>query len=220
MSNSLGARLKTATHELHREAEGMPFMQALLRARLDRAAYVDLLRNLHPIYEALEAALEQHAALPALQPLCLGGLARQEALAQDLHTLHGPRWAQQGPMLPAAQGYVQHLRHLADHEPTLLAAHAYVRYLGDLSGGQLLAPLVTRALKLPAGEGVAFYDFGGAQQTRQMSADFRAGIERIGQFADDALGQRIVDEACHAFVLHRPLFEQLADRMDTGGQGA
>eukprot|EP00913_Durusdinium_trenchii_P011568 g10862.t1 len=56
--------------------------------------------------------------------------------------------------------YVQRLRQLQDEAPELLLPHAYTRYLGDLSGGQLLKKAAIRGMKLPAdGSGVHFYDF-------------------------------------------------------------
>lgn len=39
---------------------------------------------------------------------------------------------------PTAGLYVTRLTALIHKEPLLLLAHAYVRYLGDLSGGQML----------------------------------------------------------------------------------
>ena len=49
----------------------------------------------------------------------------------------------------------------ASPEPAPLLAHAYVRYLGDLSGGQVIRRRVARAYGLEEdnGAGVAFYEF-------------------------------------------------------------
>lgn len=207
MSVPLAERLRIATRDLHRRVERAGLMPALLRGRLPRADYLALLRNLHALYEALEAGLLRHAAHPQLVPLPLRPLARAGALAADLELLHGPGWAQALPLCAAADAYAARLLQLADQQPALLAAHAYVRYLGDLNGGQVLARLVGQGLQLPPGQGVAFYDFGPAEQVAAQVAAFRRGLDHIAP--DEAAAQALVDEACGAFERHRELFEQL-----------
>jgi len=55
---------------------------------------------------------------------------------------------------PATRDYVQRIKDVSDNEPKSLVAHAYTRYMGDLSGGQILARCARRALNLPeTGEG-------------------------------------------------------------------
>lgn len=208
MTVPLAARLRSATHELHRAVERAGLMPALLRGQLPLAGYVALLRNLQPIYAALEAGLLRHAAHPQLAPLPLAGLARAPALAADLVALHGPGWARELPLCAAAQAYVARLQQLADGQPALLAAHAYVRYLGDLNGGQLLARRVGLALHLAPGQGLAFYDFGSDEQAAARARALRAGLDAIAP--DEPAAQALVDEACAAFERHRELFEQLA----------
>jgi heme oxygenase len=207
MTVPLAARLRTATHELHRLVERAGLMPALLRGQLPMAGYLALLRNLQPIYAALESGLARHAAHPQLAPLPLAGLARAPALAADLESLHGPGWALDLTLCAAAQAYVGRLQQLADHQPALLAAHAYVRYLGDLNGGQVLARRVGQALRLSPGQGLAFYDFGPDEQAAAQARALRDGLDAIAP--DEPAAQALVDEACAAFERHRELFEQL-----------
>ena len=208
MTVPLGARLRTATHELHRAVERAGLMPVLLRGQLPLAGYLALLRNLQAIYAALEAGLVRHHGHPQLAPLALAGLARAPALAADLESLHGPGWAHELPLCGAAQAYVDRLQQLTDGQPALLAAHAYVRYLGDLNGGQLLARRVGGALHLAPGQGLAFYDFGSDEQVAAQARALRAGLDVIAP--DEPAAQALVDEACSAFERHRELFEQLA----------
>ena len=55
--------------------------------------------------------------------------------------------------------YTSRLQHLADREPAALLAHAYVRYLGDLSGGQFIKRRIAKAYDLEDSRGLSFYDF-------------------------------------------------------------
>lgn len=208
----LPTRLREATWALHTEVERSALMRQLLRGALPRPAYCALLRNLHAIYAALEAGFARHAAHPQLAALPVAALARTAALAQDLAALHGPGWAHALPVAPAACAYAQHLQRLADTAPARLAAHAYVRYLGDLNGGQALASVVGRALALAPGEGVAFYDFGDRDAVAAAIVALRDGLARCAP--DAVTAQAIVDEAVDGFRRHGQLFDELAGSGD------
>ena len=201
----LAERLKTETRALHMAAERSVFMGALLRGRLEPVAYGALLRNLHPIYAALEPALERHAAHPAIAPIYLPSLWRTPALEHDLRIVHGPRWADELALQPVAGAYVERLRELDGSRPDLLLAHAYVRYLGDLSGGQMLSGIVAKSIHRDA---VLFYEFGDALATKDLTRAFRAGLAAVP--ADDLLADALVGEARLSFGLHQRLFDELA----------
>ena len=86
---------KSRTRSLHREAERSGILPDLLRSRAGREAYVLLLRNLLPVYEALEQELDR--AGPALS-----GFAEPDLCRADLDHIAGPRWAETIPLLPSA----------------------------------------------------------------------------------------------------------------------
>jgi hypothetical protein len=64
-------------------------------------------------------------------------------------TLHGPGWAHRLTTVPAAAAYATTCKQLSATRPALLAAHVYVRYLGDLNGGQMLSRIVAKGLGWP-----------------------------------------------------------------------
>jgi heme oxygenase (biliverdin-producing, ferredoxin) len=203
----LWARLKLDTRELQRQAQRSGIMQSLLRGRIDRAAYCMLLRNLYEIYAGLETALETHFDHPQLAPIVFRALFRLGQLESDLRYLHGSGWLSDLAVKPAAAAYRERLVELADGQPGLLAAHAYVRYLGDLSDGQVVYQLVDERLRL--GEaGTRFYQFGSAEDIDLLVAQFRAGLDAIP--ADASAADAIIEEAQQAFRRHVELYEQLA----------
>ena len=208
LSTSLAERLKNETRTLHTQAERSVFMGVLLRGKMAPAAYCALLRNLHAIYAVMEPALARHAAHPLIAPVFAPPLARTQALAADLDALHGPGWHAALAVQPSGTQYVLRLQQIEADEPELLLAHAYVRYLGDLSGGQMLSRIVAQSMQLPAGQGTAFYDFGNASETTRLTHAFRDGLQAVavGEIGVDA----IVAEACSAFQRHQALFEELA----------
>jgi len=203
----LAERLKTETRALHATAERSLLMGELLRGRMQRPAYCALLRNLHALYAALEPALERHARHPVLAPVILAPLWRRRALEQDLLALHGAGWADALALQPAAKAYAERLRDLDASRPELLLAHAYVRYLGDLSGGQLLRKVVADSPALDGADAVAFYDFGDAEASRELTQAFRDGLAVVP--ADGRLADALVDEARLAFQWHQRLFDEL-----------
>jgi heme oxygenase len=201
---ALGALLKSATAARHRRAERSVFMTRLLRGQLDRAAYGTLLHNLHALYGALETALRAHAATPSVGPVVLPELFRGDALAADLEVLQPVA----APLAQATQRYVEHLAQLGAARPGLLVAHAYVRYLGDLNGGQVLRRVVARSLGLAGDAGTSFYDFGDSGTRLRLEQRFRAGLERVAARQPEL--QALADEALDAFARHEALFEELA----------
>ncbi|KAJ9091748.1 hypothetical protein QFC19_008958 [Naganishia cerealis] len=69
---------------------------------------------------------------------------------------------------PALTQFTTHLHHISATRPALLLAHAYVRYLGDLSGGQIVRGKIRRVYALPSStttgpssstRGTRFYEF-------------------------------------------------------------
>ncbi|MEO7431382.1 MAG: biliverdin-producing heme oxygenase [Dokdonella sp.] len=200
---SLSAQLRARTRDLHTQAERSGIMRALLRGDVQRAAYVLLLRNLHAIYAALEAALEAHAAHPLIAPLYDPLLWRRRPLEQDLDALHGAEWRDLA-ITPTTRDYVIVV---TAANPATLVAHAYVRYLGDLSGGQILARIVQASLQLEGTAGSEFYRFA-TPDAGALAQRFRRQLDGIPVNA--ALAAIIVGEARRSFSMHVRLFEELA----------
>jgi heme oxygenase (biliverdin-producing, ferredoxin) len=206
----LAALLRQETHTLHRQVESGAFMMAMLRGQLEKPAYVLFLRNLEPIYQALEQGLIRHANAPGVSPILMQPLFRLPSLHRDLAFLHGASWRSALPQLTACSVYVDHLHAIQDRAPERLAAHAYVRYLGDLSGGQMLRQIILQSLKLADSNwGVDFYNFGEPHEVAQWGQNFRSGLNVIGE-AGEVSKRALLDEALLAFELHIDLFDDLA----------
>jgi heme oxygenase len=210
LNPSLAERLRTETRALHMAAERSAFMATLMSGRMARPSYCALLRNLHAIYAALEPALERHATHSSIAPVFLPALWRRSALEHDLRALCGADWSATPALTPAATSYVARLHELDATQPGLLLAHAYVRYLGDLSGGQMLRGIVAKSEALGATAAIAFYDFGDALAVRELTQAFRAGLDAVP--ADERQASALVDEAKLGFGLHQSLFGELAER--------
>ncbi|MEO8278866.1 MAG: biliverdin-producing heme oxygenase [Ideonella sp.] len=208
MTAALAQRLKTETRTLHSAAERSAFMGMLLRGTMHRPAYGLMLRNLHALYAALELALARHARHPLIAPVFLPALWRSRPLELDLQSLYGGDWADELALMPATTDQVVRIQALDVESPERLLAHAYVRYLGDLSGGQILRKIVADNSALRAQAALAFYDFGDAAGAKALAHAFRSGIDQVPTSA--AQEDAVVDEAKLSFEWHLRLFDELA----------
>jgi heme oxygenase len=203
----LAETLRATTWPHHRAVEANAFVRALLKGELDGRSYCLMLRSLHDIYAALEAALDQQSGHPVLCVTRDARLRRTAHLVDDLQVLHGKHWAIELTAQPAAEEYAHRLAWLARTRPELLLAHAYVRYLGDLSGGQAIQRVVNRALGLRDGQGARFHDFGNRDEVAELAREFRAGLAAVNDA--DASHADIAREATWAFDIHARLFNEL-----------
>jgi heme oxygenase (biliverdin-producing, ferredoxin) len=104
--------------------------------------------------------------------------------------------------------YLGRIRTVAYDRPELLVGHLYTRYLGDLSGGQILGRIAARALGVDTtGKGVAFYRFDRITDMTAFKALYRERLDALP--IDEKTADAIVAEALLAFRLNLLLFEEL-----------
>lgn len=206
MIQSLALRLRQETKEDHVAAERSGIMRRLLTRSLDLDTYVALLRNLLPVYEALEGEMDRHQHDQLVAPFHHPGLARVGSLAADLAELAGPDWRSL-PVLPETEAYVNRIHAAAAEDPALLVAHAYVRYLGDLSGGQILKKIVAESFQPIPGSGIQFYEFPELGDLEAFKHRYRAALNSLAPSTERA--DNIVKEAIGGFQANTRLFEAL-----------
>lgn len=201
----LSDALKSGTAQAHEAAESVHFVKNFIRGIIDRELYGLLVAQLFHVYQRLEGALEQHAPTHFAPCHFPAELNRSDALQEDVdfwHTTSSP------PVSSATQDYLDRIDHLAKEDPLLLLAHAYTRYLGDLSGGKILARVAKRALQLEkTDEGLAFYHFDKIPSAKKFKDQYRTSLNELP--LSDGQVQALVQEANVAFLLNMRLFEEL-----------
>lgn len=208
--DSFATVIRTASHEQHMEAETSTFMSDLLGGRLGVDAYARYTEQLWFVYEALEAGAERLASDPVAGPFIRPELLRLASLERDLAHLRGPRWRTGLSALPATRAYADRVRECADDWPAGYIAHHYTRYLGDLSGGQIIRDKAEKTWGFARkGDGVRFYVF----EEIPNPAAFKRGYRELldGVRADDLEKQRIVAECKKAFALNTAVFRALGE---------
>lgn len=208
--DSFSTVIRTASHEQHVEAETSTFMSDLLAGRLGVEAYARYTEQLWFVYEALEAAAERLAADPVAGPFIRPELFRLRALERDLAHLRGADWRSSVSALPATASYASRVRDCAESWPAGYIAHHYTRYLGDLSGGQIIRDKAERTWGFERkGDGVRFYVFEEITNPAAFKRSYRELLDSVR--ADGAEKQRIVSECKRAFALNTALFGELGE---------
>lgn len=205
----LSTRLRDATRPQHEHAETRSFVTELMSGGLGengREAYIALARQHHAIYRALEGAGDRLASSSVVAPFLLSELTREPSLAADLQVLAGPRW-QELDVLPATHRYVERLEAIG--EPATYIAHAYTRYLGDLSGGQIIGRMLQRHYGLEPSE-LTFYAFEQIPKPKPFKDHYRALLDAAA--LTEAEQEACAEEAKGAFDLNAALFVELGAR--------
>ena len=208
--DSFSTVIRTASHEQHTEAETSTFMSDLLGGRLGVEAYARYTEQLWFVYEALEDGAERLASDPVAGPFIRPELFRLAALERDLAHLRGAGWRAGLRALPATQAYAARVRECAERWPAGYVAHHYTRYLGDLSGGQIIRDKAEKTWGFARkGDGVRFYVFEGIANPAAFKRGYRELLDGIR--ADDLEKQRIVAECKRAFALNTAVFRALGE---------
>ncbi|MEU3447821.1 biliverdin-producing heme oxygenase [Streptomyces thermolilacinus] len=202
--------IRTASHEAHTEAETSAFMSDLLGGRLGVEAFARYTEQLWFVYRALEEAADGLADDPVAGPFIRPELYRTAELERDLAHLMGADWRSRVAPLPATAAYAARVEECARTWPAGYVAHHYTRYLGDLSGGQVIRDRAERQWGFARkGDGVRFYVFDTIDNPAAFKRRYRELLDAVN--ADDLERQRIVDECKRAFAFNTAVFRELGE---------
>lgn len=207
MTSNLATKLREGTKKAHTMAENVGFVKCFLKGVVEKNSYRKLVANFYFAYSAMEEEMERHKDHPVVSKIYFPELNRKASLEQDLFYYFGANWREQITPSAAGEAYVQRIREVSNQSPELLVSHSYTRYLGDLSGGQILKGIAQRAMNLPEGEGTAFYEFADIPDEKAFKNRYRQSLDEIP--VDEATADRIVDEANAAFGMNMAMFQEL-----------
>ena len=201
------AQIKQGTKESHSAAENTKFVASFLRGVLDPEEYRKLIANFYFVYSAMEEEVEALKDHPVVGKINLPELPRKESLKEDLSYYYGPSWETEIKQSEACVKYVNRIREVAKDDPKLLVGHHYTRYLGDLSGGQILRGIAENSLKPEKGKGLSFYDFSEISDSKKYKKVYRQLLDGLEVGQDDV--DNIIREANYAFKLNMYMFDEL-----------
>ena len=124
--------LKTITRDIHTAAEETEFSKMLIKGDFTKDEWCAFLHNQMEAYQAIESR----------GLITVKELLRVPKIIEDLGALQCDA---KPTVVDATWRYVEHIRKLPDE---LVWAHIYVRYLGDLFGGQMIKKSITWPVSL------------------------------------------------------------------------
>jgi heme oxygenase len=181
--------IREATKEQHRQAEQQQFVKTLMSGEIHPKLYAIFLYNLSHCYAALEKWSQYQGLLDSLPDI-----TRAEKLAHDCQDLW-VRITPQPNVTDSTKRYIEHIDSIR-REPAKLFAHVYVRYLGDLYGGQMIKA------KTPGAN--TYLDF---DNTKELIQTIRETISSYTETDADA----VIAEAKICFEYATELFKEMHD---------
>jgi heme oxygenase len=175
--------LRDYTNDKHREAEARPFVQYMLGGGIIENDYILFLQQMYNLYGTIEYFAEMSGLLHDLPDI-----RRAEYIREDLIEL-GATVAESLPATRKYQHRIIELYHSNKKEQIL--AHVYVRHMGDMYGGKIIARRVPGS-----GRAYGFTD--------------RPGVIKA---LDAKLTTDIVEESLRGFDLSMGIFDELWELM-------
>ncbi|MFT4199436.1 heme oxygenase (biliverdin-producing) [Gordonia sp. (in: high G+C Gram-positive bacteria)] len=195
--------LREATARAHESAERSAFVTDLMDGNLGAPAYAALVGQLLFVYRALESTGRRLSGDRVADAVLDERLDRESALTADLRALGVD--PQQLQPLPVTAEYVAAIESSVE-DPARFVAHHYTRYLGDLSGGQIIASRMRNLYGVPD-EALTFYRFDGIDKLKRYKDEYRARLDALELDAADV--DRLTAEAVRAFEFNQGLFAAL-----------
>ncbi|MCY1143267.1 biliverdin-producing heme oxygenase [Actinoplanes sp. Pm04-4] len=204
--SDFAVRIRRATMVEHRQAETRSFIARLMSGDVPFDGYAVLTAQYLHIYRELEAASASMRSDVVAAGFADPVLARVPSLEADVAHLGS---AAVEP-LDATKRYVERLREHCHTSAAHFIAHHYVRYLGDLSGGQMVGQSVARTYGLSA-EGVSFYTFDGIPDAKAYKTAYRERLDLLPSVLAPAALDALLAESQLAFRLNAALFVEMGD---------
>ncbi|MDF3821014.1 biliverdin-producing heme oxygenase [Leptospira sp. 96542] len=205
---SIAMMLREGTADKHQETEKVPYLRAIFRGGLDPQTYTYQLESLLYVYQEMENLFREKKDNAILSKVYYPELFRTDAIKEDI-TFFQKKFGTKirGKISKATEDYINHIKNVAATKPEMLVAQSYVRYLGDLSGGQAIKKVVAKTFQLEGNEGTAFYEFPQITDHMAFKGIYRQAMDTL---PFDENGQaELLKEANITFDLNKNLFLEL-----------
>ena len=209
MPVALATQLREGTKKSHTMAENTGFVSCFLKGVVDKSTYRKLIADLYFVYftmeEELSRLIKEHH--PVVSLIDFEELNRCGSLEEDLSFYFGENWNNLLPVSSSAKAYKDRIKHIAVTQPELLIGHHYTRYIGDLSGGQILKRIAKKAMNISGENGLKFYEFAQIKDPKEFKLKYSQTLNSLP--IDQKMADSIVDEANLAFKYNMDMFKEL-----------
>ncbi len=200
-------RLRKSVWNLHSMADSSSLTQDIKEAKTTVEDMKKITASLFYIYKALEEEIEKNKNERGVKDIYFKELFRVPNLIKDLEFYFGKNYEDIIYPTVATQLYVSRIKLASSFKPYLLIAHSYVRYMGDLSGGQMIKEMIKESLGLSSNEGVMFYEFEDIENPTEFKKLYRERLDNL-DLSEEEL-QDIMKEANIAFLHNINLFREI-----------
>ena len=209
MAIALAGQLREGTKKSHTMAENTGFIACFLKGVVEKTSYRKLISDLYFVYKAMEEEIDRlvQEDHPVIKHIGFKELFRRQTLEKDLEFYYGNNWLDQIKISESAKSYVDRIRLVANESPELLVGHHYTRYIGDLSGGQILKKIAKKALNLRGDDGLNFYEFKLIEDEKLFKKSYSETLNKLP--IDQKIADNIIDEANEAFAYNMNMFREL-----------
>lgn len=211
------AVVRSATAADHGRAAASGFMSALFRRELPLAAYTEMVAQQAFAYAVLEQAADAVSTHPVAGVFVDDALRRSPALVADMQVLVGPDWIERHRPSEATRTFCARMEAVCTEAPERLVAHHYTRYLGDLSGGQMIGQIACQTYGLAPGAGASFYDFDAIPDVEAYKEQYRRRMDQASWSEDER--DALLDEVRIAYRLNTDVVDELDRRLGAGAFG-
>jgi len=208
VTNGLADQLKAATWPNHRRAEKTGVIQAILKQTITRRQYWNYLSGLYFIYETLENYLSSVKLPQSLVFLSDERHFRKTSIEADLNALRVGHDNSERMRSKAVETYCRYIETHAQQSDAAIAGLAYVRYLGDMNGGQILKTCLKKSIGL-SDEALNFYSFPDLENLIKYRRDFRESLNALSLIERDRL--RVIDVARNSFEMNIALSIEICE---------
>ena len=198
-------RIQEETKGLHEMTQNSGFISHLFSGKSSRDEYISYLCGLYPIYHYLEREMRRHASHSMIKPILFSELYRTEAMTHDLDLLLVED--QKRPEeLKSTKVYVRRIEELSQNRPELLGAHAYTRYLADLSGGRFLYKILKDVCKFDD-SALAFQKFSAIEDVQKFIDRYHDAMESLPLSSEDRA--QFIQEIILAYFFNLNIADEL-----------
>ena len=187
-------------------AENTGFIACFLKGVVEKKSYIKLMSDLYYVYITMEYEIEKHKEHPIISKIYYPELFRSKSIEKDLEYYLGSDWKKQINLTNSCKEYLERIRQVSKTNPILLISHHYTRYIGDLSGGQVLKGIAQRALNVDD-SGMNFYIFADILDEKKFKQDYRDTLDSLNLSQQDI--DLIVEEANNSFRYNMKIFKEI-----------
>ncbi len=210
-------KIRVATFSDHERAAVSRFMTALFEGTLPLPGYIEMVAQHHYAYSVLEGAADRLVDHPIAGLFVDEALRRLPSLDTDLVALAGEDWRDLHPPTAGTAAYCERMEAVCVDSPERFVAHHYTRYLGDLSGGQMIGSVTRGTYGFEEGAGAAFYEFADIADPGAYKQAYREHLD-TAPFTDEER-VNLLDEVRIAYGLNTDVFVDLDEMLHGGSFG-